>query len=380
MIGRTKMGPFLDASALSHALDVFERELNRAPPNSSNFNFPAELTAKIARRDKIDGTNFLPEIQAEAAVLAGALRAANIEGLAGDLLKVLASDAVTKKIRYRFVGVGNGKYTIEIVKQRLLDRLSNKIQRSRQLASVFQDLRVHLGINLGKIDVAAGDARDPKTWPFSGHPATIITSPPYLPASSGREHYAASRALAFAILGYAPGAHGYYNMNGPSSREPVDLRAFPEAAKLMDYLASDSAEDADPQRDAMRFERKAAATGQYIADMGLFFRAAQSGIGDSAAMLFVVAHHHTFYSHRRQELEHIVSGRDLYSEIARPAGVVMEEEIEMKLLKAAISRARPRAKDDYFESVLVFKSGAAATRLREGTSGQVIAGRYSAGA
>jgi hypothetical protein len=32
------------------------------------------------------------------------------------LLSVLASDAVTKKIRYRFIGVGNGKYTIEIVK------------------------------------------------------------------------------------------------------------------------------------------------------------------------------------------------------------------------------------------------------------------------
>ena len=39
----------------------------------------------------------------------------------------------------------------------------------------------------------------------------IVTSPPYIPASSGREHYASSRALAFAVLGYRPGEDGYFD-------------------------------------------------------------------------------------------------------------------------------------------------------------------------
>ncbi len=36
----------------------------------------------------------------------------------------------------------------------------------------------------------------------------IVTSPPYLTASSGREHYASSRALAFSVLGYQAGEEG----------------------------------------------------------------------------------------------------------------------------------------------------------------------------
>jgi hypothetical protein len=72
-------------------------------------------------------------------------------------------------------------------------------------------------------------------------------------------------------------------------------------------------------------------------------------------MMFVIAHQHTFYSHRRQEIEHIVSGVDLYSQIAAPAGLGLSEEITMELLKSAASRARPRAKDDYYESILVLR-------------------------
>jgi hypothetical protein len=48
-----------------------------------------------------------------------------------------------------------------------------------------------------------------------------------------------------------------------------------------------------------------------------------------------------------------VSGSKLYSEIAIEQGLRLYEEIEMKLLKAKSSRARPMAKDDYYESILV---------------------------
>ncbi len=183
----------------------------------------------------------------------------------------------------------------------------------------------------------------------------IVTSPPYLPASSGREHYASSRALAFSVLGYQPGEEGYFDTLMREGETPLDLGKYPEAARLMAYLESDADVDADPQRDAMRFERKAVPTRQYLGDMRRFFESAHRSLAADGVLLLVVAHHHIFYSHRRQQLEYVVSGRELYSELARDVGLELVEEIEMELKKSATSRARPMAKEDYYESVLVFR-------------------------
>lgn len=355
LISQTKVGPFLNPGKLLDDLKQFETALLSPKTKRGSFEFPAELTAKIARRDRIDGTEYLPEITREAASLAAALNAVPRDSINRQLLAALASDAVTKKVRYRFIGVGNGKYTIEIVKQRLIERVCEKLERCRQLAMVFRELRDVLGLNFGKVTVAEGDARDLKTWPVRAGVGTIVTSPPYLPASSGREHYASSRALAFAVLGFAPGEHGYYDVVSSVLKEPDAFNAYPEASKLLKYLASDASDTADPQRDAMRFMRKAVPTHQYLVDMADFLQNAKVALRKDATMLFVIAHKHTFYSHRRQEIEHIVSGVDLYSQIAATAGLSLSEDITMELLKSAASRARPRAKDDYSESILVLQ-------------------------
>jgi hypothetical protein len=355
LIARTKVEPFLNPTELLRDLAEFEAALSNPKTRRGPFEFPAELAAKIGRRDRIDGTNYLPEIKSEAATLAAALNTVPRRSVNRELLSVLASDAVTKKVRYRFIGVGNGKYTIEIVKLPLIDRVREKLERCRQLAMVFRELRDLLGLPLGKVTVTAGDARDLKSWPVSRNVAVIITSPPYLPASSGREHYASSRALAFAVLGFNPGEHGYYDVGSSVLKQPEAFGAYPEASKLLRYLASDASDSADPEKDAMRFLRKAIPTHQYLGDMAGFLRNAQAVMHPDGVMMFVIAHQHTFYSHRRQEIEHVVSGVDLYSQIAAPAGLNLSEEIAIELLKSAASRARPRAKDDYFESILVLR-------------------------
>jgi hypothetical protein len=355
LISRTKVEPFLNPTDLLTELAEFEAALLNPKAETAKFLFPTELAAKILRRDRIDGTDYLPEIMHESAAVAAALNTVQRRSVNRELLAVLASDAVTKKVRYRFVGVGNGKYTIEIVKQPLIERISEKLERCRQLAFVFRELRDVLGLKLGRVDVTAGDARDPKSWPLSQDVGAIITSPPYLPASSGREHYAASRALAFAVLGFNPGAHGYYDVSSPVVNEPESLSGCPEATQLLRYLASDESDSADPQRDAMRFLRKAIPTRQYLDDMARFLRSARAVLNPEGLMILVIAQQHTFYSHRRQEIEHVVSGVDLYSQIAAAAGLGLNEEIAMELLKSAASRARPRAKDDYYESVLILR-------------------------
>jgi len=165
--------------------------------------------------------------------------------------------------------------------------------------------------------------------------------------------------LAFAILGYEPGSQGYYDTQEAATAPDMDLTPFPEANRLMSYLESDQSDTADPQRDAMRFMRKAVPTHQYLGDMLSFLKHAHSAAGEDGTVILVVAGQHTFYSHRRQQIEHVVSGRQLYAELAEKVGLELAEEIPMELMKSAVSMARPRAQDDYFESVLLFRARAA---------------------
>ncbi|QOQ83168.1 hypothetical protein INP81_04470 [Comamonas thiooxydans] len=364
LISRTKVTPFVRAAPLTEALKGFESRLDAQSKYRVDFSFPEELRAKIERRDRKNQTTYLKEIVDEVTLLATSLEGLRREHPEEELFFTLASDAVTKKVRYRFIGVGNGKYTIEILRQPLMKRMREKLSRSQQLAGVFSEIADKLHTKLGKVNVSLGDARDRNTWPVREGINVIVTSPPYLPASSGREHYASSRALAFSVLGYRPGEDGYFDNVMRDGEATLNLAKFPEASRLMTYLESDANEEADPQRDAMRFERKAVPTRHYLSDMRRFFESARQSLAADGVLLLVVAHHHIFYSHRRGELEHVVSGRDLYSELAADAGLDLAEEIAMELKKASTTRARPMAKEDYFETVLVFRPRRAVAKPR----------------
>jgi hypothetical protein len=373
LISRAKVAPFVGHRAeVETALDRLRIALS-ASESADRFVFPDELERKIIRRDRIDATAYLSEIKCDAAALARSLSAVATEGVAGDLLRVLASDAATKKVRYRFVGVGNGRYTIEILKQPLLSRLREKIDRTHQLLGVFAELESELRIRLGRVTVAHADARDGTTWPSLPARGFVVTSPPYLPASSGREHYAASRALAFAILGYDAGQDGYFDgrPDGGDTSE-FDPEFDPEfdrdgeVERLMTYLLSDRDDAADPQRDAMRFHRKAVPTAHYLRDIGRF----GSSLADacrSARLVLVVADQHVFYSHRRGVVEHVVDCATLYDEVLKGARFELRDEMELQLLKSAASRAKPRAKDDYHETVLMFEPGQVARSADPGS-------------
>jgi hypothetical protein len=351
MISASKITPFLERPDETREALLGFRSAIAQKKESMGFTFPAELSAKIRRRDRIDGTAYLPIVQQEASIVASALESSTVGGVIGDLIKTLASDAVTKKIRYRFIGVGNGKYTIEIIKQSLLERLKEKIERALQLIDVFSDLKNLLHVSFGSVTVKCGDARTGLSWPALPAKIFVPTSPPYLPASSGREHYSSSRALAFAVLGLRGSEAGYFDTNICMRPESV-LGTAPEANRLMAYLLSDASEDADPQRDAMRFERKAIPTAHYLADIERFGDSLVQ-TADSCTLALVVADKHTFYSHKRSEIEHVVDCALMYSEILAKVGIKMEEEIELQLLKSAASRAKPRSTDDYHEAVLV---------------------------
>lgn len=129
---------------------------------------------------------------------------------------------------------------------------------------------------------------------------------------------------------------------------------FREANQLLDYLLIDNG-DHDPQRDPMRFMHKAFPTAAYLAGILAFFESSAMVLKPNGILLLVIASQHVFYSHRQNKLEYIVNGAKLYGELAASRGLELVEEIKIELSKASNSLAKPRAKERYFESVLVFK-------------------------
>jgi hypothetical protein len=355
LISESKVNPFLDGSKAKDDLEQF-RDLLKINCAGDHLTspvedeaFPKELKGKISRQDARNDTSNLSDVVHSTFKVKKALESGKDRFLT-TLPFVLSSDAVTKKVRYRYVGVGNGSYTIDVLQQPILSRLNEKISRCMVLGGVFQEVRKILPWGISRTTSKVGSAYDCSTWGISSPVDIIITSPPYLPASSGREHYASSRALAF----YSLGIEASFPIEQVTGSETYEfLRKFSESAALLDYLNSNQ-EANDPQNDPMRFKYKYPPTLQYLKDMYDFFRGARESLKLSGKLILVVASQHMFYSHKRNEIEHVVNCGLLYGQLAQEAGLRLEEEIKVELHKSSASRARPRAKDAYYESMLVF--------------------------
>jgi hypothetical protein len=396
LISNSKVRPFTtDRADTVHYLTSVLDDLS-APPlfqkqsvrKAAARALPSELRAKLARRDGKEKTNFLCEIEDDLATIEGIARRHSREATPG-ILDVLLSDAVTKKIRYRFVGVGNGRYTIEVVKQRVVDRLREKLEGCLALCEAFEWLETRCAVNFASATARCADASEPGCLAAEKAFDVCLTSPPYLPASSGREHYAASRALALSVTGlsseWGQSSNRFVGVPERSDRATFDTSTLtPSGQALLKYLLSDT-DRSDPQRDAMRFERKAIPTWCYLVDVERFLKLLRAKARPNAVCLFVVASQHVFYSHRKQQLakqagedgsgsvEYVAKGRDLYGEIASRAGWDFAEEVTVELSKSATSVARPRSSEEYAESVLVLRPSAIPTEKRERRRGVGVA-------
>jgi hypothetical protein len=357
-ISDCKTRPFRDFAATGRDLDLLLSETENTKVASekapSREGFPEELREKIRRQDERNDTENESEVVDDATSLAQVIQHNDWETC---LPEVLASDAVTKKVRYRFVGVGNGSYTINVLKQSIFDRLRSKANRCREIANTFDSIERRVSWTMGKTGATQGDANDASSWPVNGGNFLILTSPPYLPASSGREHYAKSRALSFHVLNEENNKLPGFDTepDEQTHKNAKQLEDFPESNALLDYLQQNAGEG-DPNRDAMRYERKFAPTVEYLNEMRDFFSASAEQLASGGKLLLVVAYQHIFYSNGEdREVEHVVDCTNLYSELAESKGFRIVDEVKMQLQKAAGSNAKPRSKDDYHEVALVLE-------------------------
>jgi len=354
LISSSKVNPFFSPDKLLDDLDLLEEEVRKAEDCGAldGDGFPEELEGKIRRQDAKNDTNFLPEVKRDVEIVRKAISARSWNT---PVPETLASDAVTKKVRYRFVGVGNGSYTVNVLKTRLIDRLLSKIDRVREILDSLDSISRRVPWELGGADAALQDSVSEDTWKKYDGLDLIITSPPYLPASSGREHYSKSRALSYYVLGKeAPDTSSLVEYDSTDALEQMDLSHFREAQRLLDFLKADKGEG-NPSRDAMRYERKYFPTKSYIININRFLLSACRSMNDGAKLIMVVSNSHVFYESKSRSVEFEVDCEEMYTEFALRAGLSLRESIRLQLYKPGNTNAKPRSKDDYSEVVLVFE-------------------------
>lgn len=265
-----------------------------------------------------------------------------------DLFRVAMSDAITRRIKMRFLGTGVGRFALTLSVPTIPRMFASNLAEIPKTLAVAWWLQEKLGFTFAPADAFTGDARSfvGRLVP-EGSVDIILTSPPYLPASSGRESYTKARTPSLLALGLASmdeldlmDTSAVGSMNG---RAP-DRDGIPaDALKLVDWLAADELR-----------EIKAAPSLNYFADMGRCFDAIRKSLRPGGICLMVVARSHTFYRFSTRERLFDFRNADVLGELAESRGLLVDGIRHVELMKMN-RNARPRSLDEYFESVLVLR-------------------------
>lgn len=277
--------------------------------------------------------------------------AAGIGGPARRIVRVLASDAIDRRMKMRVLGTGVGRFSLRFTKTPMPERFVDALERTVRRAAAAAWARERLGIDFASGAAVVGDAR---ALPAAGGGADlVVTSPPYLPAASGRESYARARALSLIGLGMedAAGVDQLIGTSVGSMRDvevaPAELEALDEEERaLVAWLADDDLRSI-----------KAEPTARYFLDMRRCFAETARALRDGGVAVFVSGKQSTFYEFESREvLREVPAARLLAAEAGR-GGLEVGELLDVKLKKGN-RNARPRSLDDYYETAIFLRAGA----------------------
>jgi DNA modification methylase len=318
---------------------VIERMEGRAAdPAGPAFPFPRWLTRN--RRMTAERAEMLGgEIRRVQAAIAAA------DPAAMPLFQVLLSDAIARRIRMRFLGTGVGRFSLTLSKKTIPQLMERSLRRCGAVAATFEWLRRDMGVEMGPAEVEVADARS-----VPGRPEVfdvIVTSPPYLPASSGRESYAKARAPSLIALGLEDPA----GVDGLAGRSIGSMQgALPD----LDGLRSGPRElVAWLEGDSLR-AIKAEPTARYFVEMEEAFREMQRALRPGGMAVVVSGKQSTFYSSSTREILYVARSAEWLADLAEGVGFEVEGLHDIQLQKAN-PNARPRSLDDYYETLIMLR-------------------------
>jgi hypothetical protein len=262
------------------------------------------------------------------------------------IIQICLSDAISRKFNLRMMGTGSGRFALEIAKAELSDIVEKNLVYIIHTSSVFSILKQCYGINLASSDVINGTAT---RMPIKDNSISIIlTSPPYLPASSGRENYLIGKSISITALGLMTSKEiedvernsvGSMKPNGISKQTGLPQ----EVIALYEWLKAD-----------INREVKAKPVLAYYEDLkgalGESFRVLATG----GVAIYIIGKESVFYKFSTRKVLYRVKCDSIFRKIAEDCGFCVENKIDVELDKKNLN-ARPRSLDIYYESVFVLR-------------------------
>ena len=202
-------------------------------------------------------------------------------------------------------------------------------------------LRDTLGLSLATSEVRQADARHLQDLPQFD---LMVTSPPYLPASSGRESYAKARMPSLLALGIEThdGVDSLVDsaVGSMDDMQAEDYSPTDDVNHLVNWLAQ------DPLR-----RIKAEPTARYFTDMRATFSAMKHHLHPTGKIVLVSGRQSTFYRSKTREILYCVPVAEMLAQEAKIAGLTVDRLVHIPLKKAN-RNARPRSLDDYDETLI----------------------------
>ncbi len=262
-----------------------------------------------------------------------------------NLLRILMSDAITHKIRMRFMGTGVGRFSLTFAKASLTCMFLKSIQHYIKVAATYEWLQQNIQLHFADSQAIVADTRNiPNN---QEHFNIILTSPPYLPASSGRESYTKARAPSLIALGM----RSHEDIDdliddtiGSMRGEEIDIEELTlEEQKIVEWLGKDSLRAI-----------KAVPVARYFLDMRQSFTEMLRILSPGGLAVVVSGKTSTFYQFATRNALFVVNSAELLADEAQRAGFEVEALHDIKLFKSN-ANARPRSLDDYYETLIMLR-------------------------
>ena len=357
-ISQTKIDVLLGVNPTELQDGIDQLKITVEPPfdtsirDKQEYAFPPWIARKFERWGSPEEKK---QYEVEIARWADAISQINPESTRG-ALRICLSDAISRKFNIRMMGTGVGRFALEIRKSKLSSIMESNLRGLLKTSLTCKAIREAYQIKPVKSIVLQDTAT---AMPICNSSVSLVlTSPPYLPASSGRENYLVGKSISTTALGLMTVKEiqeadsrsvGSMHANGKPNLQGLPL----QVQELYKWLKADELRAI-----------KAGPTVAYYRDLSKALRESYRVLLPGGLAIYVIGKASVFYRFSTREVLYRVSCDDIFAEIAQESGFILEDRMDVKLNKRN-RNARPRSLDDYFETVFLLRK---ADKNNESTS------------
>jgi DNA modification methylase len=313
--------------------------LSNNTQKNGSYSFPKQIARKFERN------NIIAEQNEYELNITNWLAKVNYLTENKSVFQIAVSDALSRKFNIRMMGTGVGRFAFEIQKTKLNTLVEGNINYSLKCSKVIELLNQIYNFSFKSPKIVNGNATNTNLNNESID--LIITSPPYLPASSGREDYLIGKSISLTALNLMNESDIYTadtlsvgsmkNLNGHRNGLPNSVY------NLYDWLYQDDLRNI-----------KAQPTLSYYQDIKKSLEENYRILKKNGKAIYIIGKETVFYTFKTREVLYRVECDTIFNEIALKVGFTINEVINIELDKKN-KNARPRSLDKFYESAIILQ-------------------------